>query len=340
MAVIRYTQWDGSQRIRLDADKVLEKLSEYLSYTDDVRQAIDWLTRQGFDIDGSRVMGLDEFLEELRQEIRQRYRDFNLKNAMSEMEQRLQDILDRERDALESQRQQGKPGMQDKMQRLGNLPQRLSQALRKLENYEFEDGEAGEDFEELLSEYENIRDLENFRDRYGQMFHGPTSLNYEQALDLMREMERLKQLEQDLMSENFESISLEELKELLGQQAMQDFQNLRQVILLLKNSGYVMQKGNQLQLSPKGVRRIGELALRDIYQSLLKDRHGGHVTDYRGQVEMKPEQTHTWNFGEPLNLDLVGTLKRALARGPSVPLKLAAEGSKACDRKAGVPESR
>ena len=108
----------------------------------------------------------------------------------------------------------------------------------------------------------------------------------------------------------------------MGQQAMQDFQNLRQVVLLLKNSGYVTQKGNQLQLSPKGVRRIGELALRDIYQGLLKDRHGGHTTDYRGQVEMKPEQTHTWVFGEPLNLDLVGTLKRALTRGPSVPLKL------------------
>jgi len=110
MAVIRYTQWDGSQRIRLDADKVLEKLSEYLSYTDDVRQAIDWLTRQGFDIDGSRVMGLDEFLEELRQEIRQRYRDFNLKSSLSEMEQRLQDILGRERQALESGREQGKSG--------------------------------------------------------------------------------------------------------------------------------------------------------------------------------------------------------------------------------------
>src|SRR5271154_3351229 len=294
MAVIRYTQWDGSQRIRLDADKVLEKLSEYLSYTDDVRQAIDWLTRQGFDIDGSSVMGLDEFLEELRQEIRQRYRNFNLKNSMSEMEERLQDILDRERQKLESERQQGKSGMQDKAQQLSNLPGKLSQALRKLEDYDFEDAEAGEDFDELLSEYENIRDLENFKDRYGQMFHGPPSLNYEQALDLMREMERLKQLEQDRMSENFESISLEELKELMGQQAMQDFQNLRQVILLLKNSGYVTQKGNQLQLSPKGVRRIGELALRDIYQGLLKDRHGGHTTDYRGQVEMKPEQIHTW----------------------------------------------
>ena len=85
----RYTQWDGTQQLKLDADKVFEKLAEYLSYTDDVRQAMDWMTRQGMDFDGSRVAGLEEFLEQLRQEMRQRYREFNLKEALSELEQRL-----------------------------------------------------------------------------------------------------------------------------------------------------------------------------------------------------------------------------------------------------------
>ena len=81
--ILRYTQWDGTQQLKLDADKVFEKLAEYLSYTDDVRQAMDWMMRQGMDFDGMRVMGLDEFLEQLRQEMRQRYREFNLKNALS-----------------------------------------------------------------------------------------------------------------------------------------------------------------------------------------------------------------------------------------------------------------
>ena len=65
-------------------------------------------------------------------------------------------------------------------------------------------------------------------------------------------------------------------------------------------------KGDHFQLSPKGVRRIGQLALRDIYQSLLKDRAGGHVTDHRGITEMRPEQTKPYAFGDPLNLNLVG----------------------------------
>ncbi len=88
--------------------------------------------RQGMDFDGVKVMGLEEFLEQLRQEMRQRYRDFNLRNALSEMEQRLEDILNRERQTLESKRGQ-KPGIEEKERQLQRMPRRLSEALRKLE---------------------------------------------------------------------------------------------------------------------------------------------------------------------------------------------------------------
>jgi len=321
MVTTRYTQWDGSQQLKLDADKVFEKLAEMLSYTDDIRQAMDWMMRQGMEFDGVKVQGLEEFLEQLRQEMRQRYRDFNLKNSLSELEQRLEDLLKQERQTLESMRGQ-KPGVEDKEGQLQQMPRRLSEALRKLENYEFEDGQAKANFDELLNEYENVRDLENFRERYNHMFHGPKSLEYEPALDLMREMERMRQLEQDLMSGNFESISMEDLKDLMGQQAQQDFQSLRQVMMLLNQSGYMVHKGDHLQLSPKGVRRIGQLALRDIYQGLLKDRAGSHTTDHRGITEMRPDQTRPYEFGDPLNLNLVATLKHALARRPGVPLAL------------------
>src|SRR6266849_2743233 len=278
MVTTRYTQWDGTQQLRLDADKVFEKLAEYLSYTDDVRQAMDWMMRQGMDFDGTKVMGLEEFLEQLRQEMRQRYRDFNLRNSLSDLEQRLEDILQRERQTLSSLRD-SKPGMEEKERQLQHIPRRLSEALRKLESYEFED-------------------------------------------ELTREMERMRQLEQDLMSGNFETISMEDLREMLGQQAAQDFQNLRQVMTMLAQSGYPVQKGDHLQLSPKGVRRIGQLALRDIYQGLLRDRAGTHNIDHRGISDMRPDQTKQYTFGDPLNLNLVATLKHALTRRPGVPLAL------------------
>src|SRR2546429_5329601 len=136
MVIIRYTQWDGTQQLKLDADKVFEKLAEYLSYTDDIRQAMDWMMRQGMDFDGVKMMGLEEFLEQLRQEMRQRYREFNLRNALSEMEKRLEDILNRERQTLQSKRNE-QPGMEEKERHLQRMPRRLSEALRKLESYEF-----------------------------------------------------------------------------------------------------------------------------------------------------------------------------------------------------------
>jgi uncharacterized protein with von Willebrand factor type A (vWA) domain len=319
MVNIRYTYWDGSQKLKVDADKVFEKLADFLSYSDDIRQAMDWMMRQGMDFDGVKVQGLEEFLEQLRQEMRQRYRDFNLKSSLSELDQQLEDILNQERQKLDSMRGQ-KDGIEDKERKFSQMPRRLSEALRKLESYDFEDAQAKADFDDLLSEYENIRDLENFRDRYNHMFHGPESLDYQKALDLMREMERMRQLEQDLMSGNFETVSMEDMKDLLGQQAQQDFQSLRQVMMLLSESGYMVQKGDHLALSPKGVRRIGQLALRDIYQGLLKDRAGSHTTDHRGITEMRPDQTRPYEFGDPLNLNLVATLKHALARRPGVPL--------------------
>src|SRR5438132_10266280 len=126
MLTARYTQWDGTQTLRLDADKVFEKLAEYLSYTDDIRQAMDWMMRQGMDFDGVKVMGLEELLEQLRQEMRQRFRDFNLRSALSEMEERLEDILNRERETLQSLRSE-KPGIEEKERQLQRMPRRLSE---------------------------------------------------------------------------------------------------------------------------------------------------------------------------------------------------------------------
>ena len=68
----------------------------------------------------------------------------------------------------------------------------------------------------------------------------------------MREMERMRQLEQDLMSGNFETVSMEDMKDLLGQQALQDFQNLRQVMMMLQRSGYMVQKGDNMAALAQG----------------------------------------------------------------------------------------
>src|SRR6267143_1816257 len=123
----RNTAWDGTQEVRLQADDVFEKLSEYLSFTDDVQQALDWLRHQGLEWeDGIRVMGLDDFLEQLREEMRSRYRDVNLRDAFSELREKLGDLLHLEREALD--RLADRQAAARKRDFLDRLPTRLSEA--------------------------------------------------------------------------------------------------------------------------------------------------------------------------------------------------------------------
>jgi len=182
---VRYTAWDGTQQVRLSADEVFEKLSEYLSFTDDVQQALDWLMHQGLEWrQGMRVMGLDDFLEQLREEMRARYRDVNLRQALGEIRDKLEGLLDLERDALDDLDDRARAASKSDL--LDRLPHRLSEALNRLRDYDFEERDAANALESLLDELDDIRDLEDFTRRYGDLFHGPRSLSYEEALALMR----------------------------------------------------------------------------------------------------------------------------------------------------------
>jgi len=319
MHLLRYTEWDGTQRIRLSADKVFEKLAEYLSYTDDVQQAFDWLLRHGLELEGMRIMGVDDFLEALREAMRERQRQFNLDRALDPIAERLEELLDLERDTLD---QLGNDAAQAKREQLDRLPRRLSEAIEQLRGYEFEDDDARAEFERLLEELENIRSLEEFQQRYAELFQGQEALDYDGALELMREIQRLKQLEDDLLAGRLETLSLDDLRSLLGDQAAQEMQQLRQFLLLLTKAGYVGTRGGRIQLSPKGMRKIGQLALRDIYQGLLRDRAGSHQADHRGIAELRPEETKRYHYGDALHVDVVRTLKHALAREPRTPLRL------------------
>jgi uncharacterized protein with von Willebrand factor type A (vWA) domain len=321
MPTHRYTRWDGSQRLRLDAEQVFAKLGEYLSYTDDVRQALDWLLRQGVDLEGTRVLGLDDVLEQLREQMRQRYHEFNFGSALDEMRRKLDEILDLERSTLDERRATS-PEMEAKRSFLDRLPARLSEAIERLRDYAFEDADAAAEFQDILEELDNIRRLEDFIRRHGDLFQGPKALDYEHALELIDEMERMKQLEQQLLSGATDGIDADELERVLGPEAARDFRTLREMMALLHDSGYLMPRGGHAALSPKGVRKIGQLALRDIYQGLLRDRPGGHATDLRGAAAVRPEATKRYRYGDALHLDLVGTLKQALIRRPGTPLGL------------------
>ena len=320
MLRVRYTAWDGTQQIRLTAEQVFDKLGEFLSYTDDVQQALDWLLHQGLDWEGIRVQGLDELLEQLRNAMRERMQDVHLRDAFTELRERLEDVLDQEREALDQAEDDER--IQNKRAQLDQLPTRLSEAIEALRNYPFESGAAQRAFEDLLDELDDIKGLEEFQRRYGEHLRGPKGLSFEEAVELMREMDRWRALEEALLSGHLDAIDPEALRSMLGSEAARSFELLRNVFAMLSNAGYLTQREGRTTLTPRGVRKLGQLALRDIYQGLLRDRTGGHQSDHRGVTQRRPDETKPYTFGDPFELDVVATLRHALARGSMRPLRI------------------
>lgn len=325
MLRLRYTAWDGSQKIRLDPEKVFEQFADALSATDDVRQALEWLLRQGLDLADGQVLGLDELLDDLREQIRQREKAVNVDQALDEPQGRLDDILRRERETLAEKDQPGDAGaeMREKRAFLDDLPPQLSDAIERIDQrYSFENEEAERDFRDLVDKLPDIRKVEELQKRWGDRLQGEESLDFDQALELAAELEALMAMQRALMRGDFEGLDPSQLGDFLGPEAAQNLEALQQAMSMLVEAGFLTQREGRLELSAKGIRRIGQLALRDIYQALLRDRPGGHETRRVGAAEVMPEGVRPHDPGEALDLALVPTLMNAVRRQPSAQLQV------------------
>jgi len=317
---VRYSRWDGTQRaFSLAAEQALDELARHLMEGMSVDEALSWMRYQGFELAGMdfRVMGVEELLQELRRRARERMSGNNMDHTFDERWQQLCDILEREeraqgeRNGVESKR------WSDFHAKKENLPRRLSEALKRFSDHDWADADAEADFRELERELDQLRALEDFHARNRQMLRGGHDLSFEEALDLMREIERLGQLARNLLEGRLDQISLDELRDLAGDQGVESILILRDMRRSLEEGGYLRQGESGLELTPRAIRRIGELALEDIYGSLKRGSPGAHATAHRGGGLLTIERTKRYVFGEPANLDAVGSVRNALLRDPA-----------------------
>jgi Ca-activated chloride channel homolog len=83
----------------------------------------------------------------------------------------------------------------------------------------------------------------------------------------------------------------------------------------LREMGLIEDAETGLILTSKGVQRIRQDALREIFTSLRKSPAGAHETPYTGSGVDRLSETKKFNFGDqPTNIDLTSTLTNAFRR--------------------------
>jgi uncharacterized protein with von Willebrand factor type A (vWA) domain len=158
-------------------------------------------------------------------------------------------------------------------------------------------------------------------------FSGDEPLSFDEAFDVMRDLHNVDELERQLRQAmrdlDFENIDEDMLQRLLGPEALNSLNELRQMAKLLEEAGIARRDGNDLSLTPRGVRRLGERTLRDLFAELRQDRAGQHDQPTRGQSAEQVSDTKPWEFGDPFLLDIGASISNAVRRnGPGLPIEI------------------
>jgi uncharacterized protein with von Willebrand factor type A (vWA) domain len=164
-------------------------------------------------------------------------------------------------------------------------------------------------------------------------FDGGEPLGLEGALEQIGQLGALDTLEDALTDVDtpgdLARIDRSEVRDLLGDDAVRDLDALDDLGRRLEEAGYLSRRGERLELTPRGSRRIGQKVLDDLFARLRRDAFGGHRVERAGRGGERDETTKPLEFGDPFHLDLRRTLANALARDENDPRRRAADGGTA-----------
>ena len=161
-------------------------------------------------------------------------------------------------------------------------------------------------------------------------FQGDEEVDLLAAMELMKEMTELDQLEQQIQRAQYDgktdNIDSDKLKELLGGEALENLDEMKKMLEILEEAGYVNKDGNKWELTPRGTRSLGQKALVEIYSKLKKHSLGNHATPEEGRFGERLEESKPYEFGDPFHLNMSRTIRNALDReGTGSPVHLQTE---------------
>ena len=161
--------------------------------------------------------------------------------------------------------------------------------------------------------------------RYG--FYGDQPMSLGSAPEIFSELGELSDLESFLRQvsspADLADVDLEQLENTLGKGAREALERLAKVAASLEEAGLVANNDSRIVLTPKGMRRIGESALSELFSRGEDARLGDHALTRSGIGNDLEFDSKVYEFGDPFNLNINKTIRNALLRsGSQIPLKI------------------
>ena len=154
-------------------------------------------------------------------------------------------------------------------------------------------------------------------------FTGDEPISFSEALKLMEQLQRMDKLENQLKTSqyrrNLDNIDKNLLHQVMGEEGDWELDAIEDISRVLEEAGYIRLNNGQYEITPRGIRRIGQKAIRDIFSRLRKDQIGSHEVQHAGIGGEREYETKKYEFGDPLFLHLEKTIMNAIQRESQTP---------------------
>ncbi len=301
----------------------------------------------------------DELMDELRQQLAQQYFD-QMAGAMANPDpaamQRTKDMMAALNELLEAH-QRGEDTdapFQDFMEEYGDffpenpqdveallraMAERMAQMQAMLNSMSPEQraqlqGLAEQLLEDMDLAFQASQLGQNLQQMFPQLdwgrsydFGGDNPMGFAEAAQMMAELGDLDQLENLLQSATqpgaLAEADIDRARELLGDDSARSLEQLAKLAKQLEDAGLIQNKEGKLELTPRGLRKIGSNALDDLFSNLAKDKLGRHEMSNTGIGHERTYDTKAYEWGDPFNLHIGKTVRNAVRRsGQGTPVTL------------------
>ncbi|MDP6730091.1 MAG: hypothetical protein QF675_08955, partial [SAR324 cluster bacterium] len=178
-----YTQWDGSKPpFSLDRKEIVDKFMENIMKGMSPNMSLSEMIWDGLSLAGMdfKVMGLEEMVQELQMEMNELFSQYNLEKALDMPMENLKYLLAEEAVTKKEKGAKSSPLYEE-------LPPGLLEKMKSLEGVNFLNKESQETFDHWQGRQDDILELYEFYGQYAHKFTGEESLDFDQAIELMRQ---------------------------------------------------------------------------------------------------------------------------------------------------------
>ena len=266
--------------------------------------------------------------------LREMLRDLNqmLQERMQGQEPDFQSFMDKHGDMFGDNPPQDLDELMERLQQqmaqaqslMDSMSPEMSQELQEMMQQAM-DPETLNEMMQLSAMMNQLYPPDDLANRYP--FMGEDPLSYDEAMELMGQLQNMdeleRQIQQAMQRGNIQDLDPDTVGDLVDEASRRSLEQLQRIAKMLEEAGYVTRRGDRLELTPKGIRRIGQKAMKDVFAQMKRDRLGNHELYLRGAGGDHTGETKTYEFGDNFDIHLERTVRNALLRdGSGVPIKL------------------